>query len=601
MDYSKLGLKVGLEIHQQLNADTKLFCRCPIKKSEGFAHSVRRRLRPVAGELGDVDRAALYEFLRNRVFVYRYSTNSSCLVELDEDPPKGINEKALGTALEICKLLNCDIISELQVMRKTVIDGSSVSGFQRTVLVGMNGRVETSFGNVGIETVCLEEDSAPAVKKEGGMVEYRLDRALVPLVEISTSPDIRTPEQAKEAAERLGMLLRSVDVVRGIGSIRQDINISVEGGARVEVKGFQELEKIPKLIENEALRQAALLKLREELKKRGIKAISSVPSDVTEIFRSTKNSMLRKIASEKGKIFSAKLPFAGLMKLQCGHHTFGKEMASYAEAHNYGIIHSDEDLGKYHVFSEFSRIREKLGAGNEDIVFIVAGKEPEKAAAAVIERAKQCFAGVPEETRIGHEAGSKYARPLPGRERMYPETDVPPVRITEKRISSAKAPETLIEKEKKLKKALPRELAEQLVRSHELNAFERFSRDYRIDPTVIAVTLLSTMKDLRRRKLNADAVTEDALANIFMLVEQKKLSKDSIPKALEMLCVGKQMNDVIHALAMLSEKEIRAIIRNIVKNSPKAPESALMGVVMQQARGRADGKTVIRILREEMK
>lgn len=599
MDYKKLNLLVGLEIHQQLASDTKLFCRCPIRKSEEFAHSIRRKLKPVAGELGEYDPAALYEYLRNKNFVYHYNTESSCLVELDDDPPKAVNEKALHTALQICKLLDCEILDELHVMRKTVIDGSSVSGFQRTTLVGTGGFIETSLGNVGIRTICLEEDSAPAVKKEGDTIEYRLDRALIPLVEISTAPDIRSPEQAREAAEKIGLLLRSVDVVRGIGSIRQDVNISIEGGARTEIKGFQELERIPKLVENEAGRQIALLEIKKELKKKGVQEVKAKPLDVTSVFKATKNNMLRKVIGEKGRILAAKLPFAGMMKMQCGHHTFGKELSSYAEAYGYGIIHSDENLDKYQLSWEFSRIREALGAG-KDLVLIVAGREPEKAISAVIERAKQCLIGVPEETRVAEGDGSKYIRPLPGTERMYPETDIRPVRITGK-MMKAPAPKTLLEKEKELKKMLSEELAAQIVKSREFSLFEKFREEYRIDPGIIVTALLSTIKDLRRRKLDTEKITEDVLGNVFMLVEQGRLSKDAVPQALEMICRGKTVNEAAKSLQTLSEKELRSIIRETIKSNPKANESALMGFVMQKVRGRADGKTVIRILREEMK
>lgn len=596
MDYSKLGLRVGLEIHQQLSSDTKLFCRCPIKKSEEFPHVIARKLRPVAGELGEIDRAALYEFLRNRNFAYRFNTESSCLVELDDDPPKSMNESALQTALQICRLLNCDIADEIHVMRKTVIDGSSVSGFQRTVLVGMDGFVETSSGKVGIDTICIEEDSAPAVKKDGGTVEYRLDRALVPLVEIATAPDISSPQQAKEAAEKIGLLLRSTDVVRGIGSIRQDVNISIENGARVEIKGFQELGKISQLVENEAARQTALLEIRDELKKRGVKEIKAKIEDVAGIFSGTKNSLLRKIISEKGKIVAASLPFSGLMKKQCGHHTFGKELSSYAAAYGYGIMHSDEQNEQ--LSWEFSKIREKLKT--KDLVFIVVGKDPRNAANAVIERGRQCLLGVPEETRTADGTGSRYARPLPGKERMYPETDVPPIRVTEK-MKSVHVPKTLLEKEQELKKILSDELAEQLVKSRELSQFEKFRKDYKIDPAIIAATLLSTVKDLRRRKFNTEAVTDEVLGGVFMLVEQKKISKDSIPQILEQVCKGRQLKDAAKSYELLPEKELRATIKGIVKGNPKKTESALMGLAMQQLRGKADGKLIIKILREEMK
>ena len=204
MDYKKLGLRVGLEIHQQLNSGTKLFCRCPIMRSEDFPIEVRRKLRAVPGELGDVDPAALQEYLKNRTFVYRANSESSCLVEMDEDPPKPVNEKALRLGVQICKLLHCHILDEVHVMRKTVVDGSSVSGFQRTALIGIGGYIEGNFGGatgrVGVQTVMLEEDAATPIIKGDGFVEYRLDRLGIPLVEIATDSSISSPQMTKHVA-----------------------------------------------------------------------------------------------------------------------------------------------------------------------------------------------------------------------------------------------------------------------------------------------------------------------------------------------------------------------------------------------------------------
>ncbi|MBI5061254.1 MAG: hypothetical protein HZB67_02990 [Candidatus Aenigmarchaeota archaeon] len=229
--YAKIGLKAGLEIHQRLDTK-KLFCSCSAAQKEEATAAMERRLRPVAGELGDVDPAAQFEFLRNRTFVYKISPNESCLVECDEEPPHRLNRDALNITLQICKLLNCRIAEEVHIMRKTVIDGSNTGGFQRTAIIGMTGSLETSFGEVGIQSVALEEEAGRIEQKSDGKVIYRLSGLGIPLVEIATSPDIHSPQQGKEVAEKIGMLLRSCKVQRGIGSIRQDINISIAGGAR---------------------------------------------------------------------------------------------------------------------------------------------------------------------------------------------------------------------------------------------------------------------------------------------------------------------------------------------------------------------------------
>jgi len=262
-DYSELGLKCGLEIHQQLNTG-KLFCNCPsVLRKDEPDFEIKRKLHVVAGEEGKIDIAAKHEAGLDREFTYQgYET--TCLVELDEEPPHEINKEALKIALQISHLLRCKILPINQIMRKTVIDGSNTSGFQRTTLIAQDGFVETSEGNVGIKSVCLEEDSARIVNREEGV--FRLDRLGIPLVEIATDADIKNPEQAKEVALYLGELLRSCNVKRGLGTIRQDVNISIKRGERVELKGFQDIKNIGKAIEVEVERQIDLVKKNKSVK-----------------------------------------------------------------------------------------------------------------------------------------------------------------------------------------------------------------------------------------------------------------------------------------------------------------------------------------------
>jgi Glu-tRNA(Gln) amidotransferase subunit E-like FAD-binding protein len=271
MNYEKLGFKAGLEIHQQLETH-KLFCKCPsMLRDDQPDVLIKRRLRAAAGETGSVDEAALHEVEKGKYFLYQAYTDTICLVELDEEPPEDINPEALQIALTIAKLLNAEIIDVIQVMRKTVIDGSNTTGFQRTALIARNGFIETSQGIVGIDIICLEEDAAKIVERTQDHDVYNLSRLGIPLVEIATKPDIKNPEHAKETAKKLGELLRSTKVKRGIGTIRQDINLSIKGGARVEVKGVQDLKSIPKIIEKEVKRQLGMIKKgqkpKEEVRK----------------------------------------------------------------------------------------------------------------------------------------------------------------------------------------------------------------------------------------------------------------------------------------------------------------------------------------------
>lgn len=280
-DYAKMGLKSGLEIHQQLDTG-KLFCECPgYLRSDGPDFRVMRKLHAVAGESGEVDIAAEFEAAKGKEFVYEGYDKNTCLVELDEEPPHMINERALDETLKIALLMNCEIYPVAQIMRKTVINGSNTSGFQRTVLVGHNGYIETSFGKVGIETVALEEDSARAIEKSGKKMVFRLDRLGIPLVEIVTKPDMDSPEKVKEAALKIGEILRACKVKRGLGTIRQDLNISIKGHNRVEIKGFQDPKMMIKTVDLEIERQSEELKK----KKKGGEVRGALGDGKTEFLR----------------------------------------------------------------------------------------------------------------------------------------------------------------------------------------------------------------------------------------------------------------------------------------------------------------------------
>lgn len=271
----KSGLKCGLEIHQQLNTK-KLFCDCPsLLRSEEPDFIIKRKLHAVAGEGGKVDIAAKYQAGLNKTFVYQGYSDNSCLVELDESPPLEINKDSLKIAIQVSLLLNCKIIPITQIMRKTVIDGSNTSGFQRTVLIARDGYVETVHGRIGIDTICLEEDSARIISDKNNEVVYRLDRLGIPLIEIATSPDISNPEQAKEVALHIGNVLRSCDVKRGIGTIRQDVNMSISetNWTRIEIKGVQEPALIVKTINSEVEREKNLIDKRDKIEPQVRKAL----------------------------------------------------------------------------------------------------------------------------------------------------------------------------------------------------------------------------------------------------------------------------------------------------------------------------------------
>jgi len=458
IDYKKIGFKCGLELHQELSG-RKLFCECSTEnKEEKLMLEFKRKLRAVAGESGEIDVAAAYEQLRNRIFIYHGYEGEFCLVDMDSEPPHRVNKDALETALALALLLKMDIPDAIQVMRKTVADGSACSGFQRTMVVGLGSKdsfIETSRGVVRLSQLNLEEDACKIEKREGNKVYYSLSRQGIPLLELGTEADIKDPLHAKEVAEKIGMIFRSFpSVKRGIGTIRQDINISIKGGPRIEIKGWQDLRTLHKLIENETLRHVNLLKIRDELKNvRKLKRIETEIKEVTYVFKNTKSAVISKIVNKGGKVFAAVARgFSGLAKKElCPGKTFGKELAEYAMAYGAnGIIHSDENLEKYKLVEEFKNLEKIFNAAEEDLIFIVAEKEfiAKNAINAVVKRIKYSLNGIPEETRVPDHQNiyTRYARPLPGANRLYPETDVELIIITDKILKKIRIPELISEK-----------------------------------------------------------------------------------------------------------------------------------------------------------
>ena len=618
-DYRKLGLRVGFEIHQELDT-RKLFCNCPSKLHDEEAPlKVKRKLRPTQSEMGEVDRAALAESLKDKGILYQTYPDSICLVELDEEPPHPINEEALEIALQIALLLKAKPVDEAHAMRKTVIDGSNTCGFQRTVLVATDGEVEIN-GKHCIPTICLEEDAARKVGESLEHVDYRLDRLGIPLVEIATGPDFSDPHTPAKAALYIGQLLRATGKAkRGIGTIRQDINISISGGARQEIKGVQELALISTAIKLEVQRQLALLEISEELKRRGAGAIEGRIIDVTDLFSNTSSNVVRKSLGAGGRVLAVKLPkFTGVIgkELQPGRR-FGTELADHARLYGKvgGIFHTDELPGYGISEEELTILKKTIGATENDAVVLVASDKEKAGAAlkAVVDRANQALNGVPEETRRALPDGTtEYSRPLPGAARMYPETDIEPVVISPERISKIKKkalelPEEKVERYVR-KYRLSRDLAEKISSSTQANLFEEITRTYRVDPVLVAVTLEETIKSLRREGVSIDNLQDHHMKQIFELVSKGALSKEGIPAVLTALSKNPTLSAKNAAeslsLTRLSQGEVEKIVKNVVQSNldilKKQGERAfkpLMGHVMKEVRGRADGKLVSQTLK----
>jgi len=614
-DYEKLGLVAGLEIHQQLETETKLFCACPTDRREPADATRRftRYLHPARSELGEIDAAALEESRIDREFEY-LAYDSTCLVEEDDEPPHRIDGEALATTLEIAQLLDVSVVDQAHVMRKVVIDGSNTGGFQRTMLVGQNGEIQTDDGPVGIEDLLLEEESAQRVAQTDRGVRFSLDRLGIPLVEIGTSPDIRSPEQAREAAEQIGMLLRSTGAVkRGLGTIRQDVNVSIADGARVEMKGVQSLDDIDSLVELEVQRQVRLLEIAEELTERG--AAVGAPQTVTDVFEDTDSGVIGGVLAEGGAVEAVRLEgFDGLLgrELQPDRR-LGSEIADYARQRGAGGLFHTDELPAYGVTeAEVEALRGAVGADADDGVVMVAG-DPETAESAIeaaCNRAEVALDGVPEETRDATpEATTQYLRPLPGAARMYPETDVPPV---DPDPATIEEPELLSEKVERYQReyGLGEGLTEQVVYGQRMTLFESVVDDG-IDATLAAQLLESTLTELRRDDVPVEALSDDQLRGTLQLVEDDEIAREGVPELLTALATDPELSPKGAAeqedLGSAGEAAVRTAVEAVVERNADQVEteamdafSALMGECMAELRGKADGDLVSAVLREEI-
>lgn len=617
MDWEKLGLKMGLEIHQQLNTQHKLFCPCKTELIDDEHNElIRRNLRPTQSELGEIDRAALQESLRNLNFQYEAYNYNTCLVETDDEPPHSLNEEALEISITIAALMNMHIVDEFHTMRKQVIDGSNTGGFQRTGLVATDGYLDTPYGRVAIESLGLEEDAARRIETTDEYTEFRLDRLGIPLAEITTDPSMHHPEQVREVAYMIGQVLRSTNVKRGLGTIRQDLNISISEGARVEIKGVQNLDLMSTIVENEVTRQLNLIDIKKELNERNAEVLEEI-HDLDELFENTESKILKFAESIKAVVLKG---FNGLIgrEVQPGRR-FGTEIASYAKKRGVsGIFHSDE-LPAYGITQdEVDKVAEFLDIGPEDAFIIVAHDEDIAISALeeVKRRANLGFEGVLEETRKSLDDGNtEYMRPLPTANRMYLETDIPLFKITDELVEPIKnnLPELPdVKKERIIKEYnLSEDLANQLVKRLEADVFEDILSDVDVNPTPVASLLAYDLREIKREGYDITILTTQHFKDLFQLLADGKIAKDSVTKLATAIIESPEEKVIKIAennnLTLLSEDEVCEIIANIVaKNENMVKErqmgamGPLMGMSMKELKGKADGSLVNKIVKEEI-
>jgi len=608
-DISKLGLRCGLEIHQQLGKK-KLFCSCSSDALEQQRRAtIRRKQQAVAGESGRVDVAAAMETARNRWYEYHAYAGESCLVDLDEEPPHAVDAEALSTALGVAKFLKLSVPPQLQIMRKTITNGSVCSAFQRTMLVGVENIqsvLTTPSGDVKIAQLCLEEEACKTVEEKHDHVIYSLSRQGIALLELSTGPDITTPEQAKEVAQKIGMLLRSFPAIkRGLGTIRQDVNVSIKGGARIEIKGAQDLQAIVALVEGEATRQYHLLQIVTDLHRVQCSTTHLTHTDVTTLFATSASKIVRGILDKQGHIGGMRLPrLAGFLgrTIQTDRR-FGTELADHAKiaAGVSGLFHSDE-LPAYGITAEeVASVRNHLNCNTDDAFILVAGSptQIQSAFAAVVRRLAMACEGVPSEVRKALPSGSSsFLRPMPGSARMYPETDLPPIRITPELLAQAPQPVLLEEKIKEFQvQGLAKDLADALGKSRFIDTYERSIRQFpQLKPAYIAEVLVGMQRQASRDIGEVKQRHPEEFMVLFKALAEGSLAKESVADVLAKVSVVTEA--ALSSFKALSDEEILKRISAVVVANKGLPMQSLVGKVMAELRGKAPGQKVVELLKQ---
>ncbi|MFX0175054.1 MAG: Glu-tRNA(Gln) amidotransferase subunit GatE [Candidatus Hodarchaeota archaeon] len=627
-DYEKLGLKCGLEIHQQLETDKKLFCRCP-SKLQGTREPdfmLKRFMRPVLGEMGTFDKAMLTEYEKGMNIVYESYNDVICTYELDDTPPFPCNEEARKIALQIALLLNANIIEEMHVCRKNYLDGSVPCGFQRTMILGTDGYIQLENGKkIGIFILSLEEEAARKIKTDNKTNYFRLDRLGIPLIEVTTKPDINDPYECRECAERIGLLLWSTSVKKVIGSIRQDINVSIKSGTRIEIKGVQKLGWIPTLINHEISRQLKLIEIKDELHKRDLKEddVPKMPIDLTNVLSGTKSNFISKGLKSGNKLFGLNFSgFKGLFgKNLMVDYRFGTEVSSKVKILTglKGILHSDEDLKKYK-FSEddLKKIKNELDSKENDCFVLVLGQKEElmKAMEVIIERVKHAFNGVPPETRRALENGNtEFLRELHGGARLYPDTDSKAIFNKDDEIEEIKKklpsyPWDVI-KDYSNKYKTEKRLIKKLIFKDKIELFDNLIKIYPDNPSIILTTLLETTTALRRDGKKLENIKDQDYIDIFTKLKKKQIGKEIIEDILILktespdLTISKIINKL--NIEAISINDLKKIIREIInKNIELISEKKmrvmgpLMGEIMEKVKGGIDGALVSKELKTQL-
>lgn len=639
-------ITIGLEVHRQL-IGPKLFCSCDTGITNLIEGRIERILHPKRSEMGKIDQAVLAQSHRRRKFIYELTPNV-CPVDIDEEPPLGPTQYMVDNALRICLLFGCDIVDNVQFMRKMVIDGSNTTGFQRTAMIGHHGMIDIGCKTrILIDSICLEEDSARKITEDDNTVTYRLDRLGTPEIEISTAPFIGSPDDAYEAAKRIGEILRSTQTVkRGIGSIRQDVNISINGGRRVEVKLIQDLSLIPKVIRYESLRQSLSQWAANRLMELKVREsdIRGPHIDITDIFKKTSCRMISSEISKSHNVVGINLKgFKYLLSpIHVENHNsdstgsaaqnqqtkipgLGREFAIRVrnETGIRGLIHSDELPGYGISDDEIEQVVDRLDSDPERDAFVMVCanvNDGGKAIRIIIERARMAFRGVvPEVRKVIFDGSTEFMRPLPGSARMYPETDIPPIKIAQTRIARLieKLPEDPKARISRLTtdSGISRSSIEQMEGLGLIDLFEeQFNNG--LEPRFLSMLLINGFGPIIEDGIRLDLIDRIILEPLVKGLDEGLLAREAVGSMIYQIhnMLGKYDNrlivDMIIEKFSIKDEDINELDRmidgliseknDLILKMGKKSISPIMGIIMKRMRGRISGSLIERRLKERI-
>ncbi len=611
--YQQLGLRSGLEVHQQLLTERKLFCRCPAGPyRKDFDAEILRHMRPTLSEMGEYDGTALMEKRTRKEIIYQITSDTTCTYELDDSPPFMINPQAVDIAIELAMVLKTNIIGELLIARKQYLDGSIPTGFQRTAIVGLNGSIPYGDREIRIRQLAVEEDACREISDVGHVRTWRTDRLSRPLCETVTDADMRTPQEVADVCRIISRLARATGKVRtGYGAGRQDVNVSVDGGTRVEIKGVPRIPLIPDLVHYEGFRQRALLDIRDRLSEMKRHEASFEPHvhictgtlPVHEI-----DSLAVSLANG-GQVQLVTLPgFAEILPWPIGPtRWFVDELSDVVRV--VACLDRMPNIlfaGDGHATREFWRWSQEVsGAADEDGLIVVYGprRDVETAVEEIISRARAAFWGVPNQTRQMLRNGeTRFERVLPGPDRMYPDTDLPPLALTAARLATIEESLTAPVWEREALIAalnVPPQEAYLLPISPRYEVFTR-AVDAGVPPREASRVLISTMISLRRRGHTVDAISGEVLEVLFLARAENRFASEAWRELIIAVAAGSSPARAIRKVVgeVPSEEEIETAVEYALGVGPEIEDPAAlrrnrMGIVMTNLRGRVAGARVM--------